>query len=337
MNSPSESPKNWGQVHPNVDGYHSDLKVISSTLWLPYDTDRWHQQAETHWKHVDLSALDHDMVSIIPHGVGAVASFSLGRDVIGLRPSQATGKMLRETVVVRQFAWANNSILAGNCAVLGTAETENNFELNTQVEERILHTIPKVHDILEMWQGWQNIRAAQKESSAQNKQMTTVGYISDTEAIIKAFWSNLQHDGAAVFKLSERSLLPPALSAKNLLAGRTQVVYVCWIRRIDYHPSESDDNSTPETISDTKRWLKSNGDLDNPNDSEDHCEAHDNSDMEQCSGLKASEILEHHVVNAMPNVPGLIWPTQKAMKQAEKVLVTVSAMETRRNMGNKKK
>jgi hypothetical protein len=71
----------------------------------------------------------------------------------------------------------------------------------------------KVHDFLEMWQGSQNLRATQKESRAQNKQMTAVGYISDTEEIVKSSWSLCQHDGAAVLKLSERSPLPPALSA----------------------------------------------------------------------------------------------------------------------------
>ena len=55
----------------------------------------------------------------------------------------------------------------------------------------------------------------------QNKQMTAVGYVSDTEEIFEASWSLFHDDGAAVFKLSERSLLPPALSAKDLPGGRT--------------------------------------------------------------------------------------------------------------------
>jgi hypothetical protein len=47
--------------------------------------------------------------------------------------------------------------------------------------------------------------------------MTTVGYISATEEIFKAFWSLFQHDGAAAFKSSERSPLPPALAARTSL------------------------------------------------------------------------------------------------------------------------
>jgi hypothetical protein len=59
--------------------------------------------------------------------------------------------------------------------------------------------------------------------------------------------------------------------------------------------------------------------------------------IEPYSGIKASESPEYRVVSAALNVPGLIWPTWKSMKQAEKGLVTVSAMETGRNNRNKKK
>ena len=47
--------------------------------------------------------------------------------------------------------------------------------------------------------------------------MTAKGYISGTEEIIKASWSNSQYDGAAAFKLSERSpLLPLRLKRTSL-------------------------------------------------------------------------------------------------------------------------
>jgi hypothetical protein len=49
--------------------------------------------------------------------------------------------------------------------------------------------------------------------------MTAIGYISDTEEIIKVFWSNFHHEGAAAFKLSEKSPVPPALSAKDFPGG----------------------------------------------------------------------------------------------------------------------
>jgi hypothetical protein len=46
--------------------------------------------------------------------------------------------------------------------------------------------------------------------------MTAIGYISDTEEIINVSWLNIQYDGAAAFKLSERSPVPPALSSESL-------------------------------------------------------------------------------------------------------------------------
>jgi len=138
----------------------------------------------------------------------------------------------------------------------------------------------KVHYFLEMWQGSQNLRATQKESYTQNKQMTAALYISDTEEIVKSSWSLFQHDGAAPFKLSERSPLPPALSAKDLPRGRTQILNVCHIRRIKRHPVQSDDDRAPERISDTQDCLNWNGDLHNPTDSEEDCTPDEDSDIE---------------------------------------------------------
>ena len=119
---------------------------------------------------------------------------------------KTTGETLREKVVVRQFPRANNGILAGTDRELDTPHTENDSEMKKEAEQRKSHWMAKVHDFLEMWQGSQNLHATQKESRAQNKQMTAVGYISDTEESVKASWSLFQHDGAAAFKLSERHL-----------------------------------------------------------------------------------------------------------------------------------
>ena len=77
----------------------------------------------------------------------------------------------------------------------------------------------KVHYFLEMWQGSQNLRATQKEFHAHNRQITAVGYISDTEEMVKASWSNFQDDSAAAFTFSKRSPVPPAWSAKDLPGG----------------------------------------------------------------------------------------------------------------------
>jgi len=193
--------------------------------------------------------------------------------VIGWRQLKTTGETLCEKVVVRQFARANNGLLAGDDPVLDPSSTDNDMEIKREAEEKKLHRMAKVHDFLEMWQGSQTLRATQKESHAQNKHMTAVGYISDTEEIVKASWSLFHHDGAAAFILSEKSPVPPALSAKDLPGGRTQVLNVHQIKLIDHHPAESDEDSSPESISDTENWLNWNWDLDNPNDSEGDWEA----------------------------------------------------------------
>jgi len=159
----------------------------------------------------------------------------------------------------------------------------------------------------------------------------------DTEDIVKASWSLFQHDGAAALKLSERSPLPPALPATNLPRGRTQIFNVCQICNLNRHPDEIDAHSGPESISETDDWLSCNGDLDNAYDTEDDSMA----DVESCippgNGIKNPECPEPQDVSAAPNVPGLIWPTRKYRRQAEKVLVTLNAIETRRNMAVKKK
>jgi len=167
--------------------------------------------------------------------------------------------------------------------------------------------------------------------------MTAVGYISDTEEIVKALWSHCKQDGLAAFNLSERSPLPPALAAQNVPGGQTQVLNVSHNRKIDRHSAKSDEDSAPESFSDTKNWPDWNGDLDNPNESEDHWEADNESDIELENGIKDVESPERRDVSAALNVPGLIWPTGRSKKKTEKVLMTVNTMETRKIQGDKTK
>jgi len=111
--------------------------------------------------------------------------------------------------------------------------------------------------------------------------MTSVGYSSVTEAIIKASWSLFQHDGVAAIKLPERSPLAlPPLSAKDHAGGCTRILNVRPIRRINRHPVESEKDSKTECISVTADWLNRNGDLHNRTDSEEDCAAHAQFDIE---------------------------------------------------------
>jgi len=225
---------------------------FSITFWIPDITDCWCQPEETHSKYANLSNVAQNIFSIVPHGVGVEATFSLGRDVISWRQSITRGENLRKKVVVMLFARANNEILESTGKELDDTNTGNDSEMKKEAEERILHSMAKVHDFLKIWQGSQNLCATQKESRDQNKQLTAVGYILDTQEIVKAYWSLFQHDGATAFKLSERSPLPPPMSAKDLPGGQTEILNVRQIQRINSHLVPSDEDSAPESISDTK-------------------------------------------------------------------------------------
>ena len=77
--------------------------------------------------------------------------------------------------------------------------------------------------------------------------------------------------------------------------------------------------------------------MDDPNDTEDDWEADNESDMELDIGSEDSETPEQRNVGAAPNVPRLIWPIRRSKEKAEKTLMRVNIMETRRNKGIKKK
>jgi len=195
----------------------------------------------------------------------------------------------------------------------------------------------KVCDILEMWQSRQNPPATPRESLVHIKQMTAIKYISDTEQIVKASWSLVQHDGVAGFKSSERSPFSAGLSAMDIPAGQTQILNVHRIRRIYHHPVKSNENSAPECKLDTENWPNSNKDMDDPNDREVDRMADIESDIERDNGIDDREGAEQRDVSASPNIPGLCQPTQKSKGLAETVLLTVKAKEMRRNTGIKTK
>lgn len=82
-----------------------------------------------HSTYADLANAAWDMFSIIPHGVGVDASFSLGLDVIGWRQSKTNSKTVQEKFVIGLFARGNPGTLMSECAPMVTAATENDLEL----------------------------------------------------------------------------------------------------------------------------------------------------------------------------------------------------------------
>jgi len=63
--------------------------------------------------------------------------------------------------------------------------------------------------------------------------------------------------------------VPPSSSAKDLPAGGTQILNIRLIKQIDGHPAVSNDDISPESISDTENWHYWNRDLDNSYESQD--------------------------------------------------------------------
>jgi len=187
-----------------------------------------------------------------------------------------------------------------------------------------------------MWQGSENLRATQKESRARNKQLTAVRYISNIEEIVNTSWLNIQHDGAAVSKLSESTPLPQAFSAKYIAGRQTQQFNGRPISIFDGHPAKSHQDSAPFSLWDCENWLDWNHDSDNPKQCKDDWEADNQSDIELDNGKEDLETPEQRDVNGAPNVPGFIQPIQRSKIMAAKVVVTDNAIETRRNMGNQK-
>jgi len=62
-------------------------------------------------------------------------------------------------------------------------------------------------------------------------------------------------------------------------------------------------DSAPEIISDTEDWPKLNGNLDNPNDSEEDCAAYHDSNFEHHDCMEDPECPEQNEVSAAANVP----------------------------------
>jgi len=77
--------------------------------------------------------------------------------------------------------------------------------------------------------------------------------------------------------------------------------------------------------------------VDNPNDSKHDRAADDESDIEQYNGIEDLHCPDRQDVSAMPDLPGLVRPTRKSKRHAEKLFVMVNVVETRRNKEAMKK
>jgi len=149
-NSPYGIPQTWGQLNRNHNNYHSGSAEIRSTFWIPDFTGWRYQQEESHSQYADLTNVACDIFWNIPHGVRVKASVSLGRDVIGCGRSKTTGVTFRKKVLVRQFTWPNNGILAGDDPESAKTITDNNLDMKWEAEQMTSHRMAMVNNHLEM-------------------------------------------------------------------------------------------------------------------------------------------------------------------------------------------
>jgi len=88
---------------------------------------------------------------------------------------------------------------------------------------------------------------------------------------------------------------------------------------------------------DTEGLSHWNGDLDNPNITEDDCTTDNESYIEQRNGIEDPGCPAQWDVSVAPTFRGLIRPIRKSTREAQNLFATVHALETRQNKGVKKK
>ena len=95
INSVNADPAALGQHPPKTDDLKSDNpQELTAAFWKPDVTAYWREQEDSCTQYAPLARMARDVFSVIPHGLGVEASFSLGRDVLGWRQCRTSGDML---------------------------------------------------------------------------------------------------------------------------------------------------------------------------------------------------------------------------------------------------
>jgi len=114
LNSPPESPQNWGQVNPNLDDYDSNSMESCKHFGFRISPTGGVSRRKC-TQSTPNPLMWHATYSLLYHmAMEWGSSFTLGWDVIGSRKSKITLDTTRERVIIRQFSRANNGILAGD-------------------------------------------------------------------------------------------------------------------------------------------------------------------------------------------------------------------------------
>ena len=95
INSVNADPLALGQHPPKTDDLKSENpQQLTAAIWKPDVAAYCREQEVSCMEYAPLARMACDVFSVIPHGVGVEASFSLGRDVLGWRQCRTSGDTL---------------------------------------------------------------------------------------------------------------------------------------------------------------------------------------------------------------------------------------------------
>jgi len=180
--------QSWQHDYPlGEEQMSNDPEEMTASFWYPDVAGWWLKQETTMGEYRDLAKMARDIFSVMPHGVGVEASFSLGRDIISWRQSRTKGSTLQQKVVVRQWARSNDGLLPEE-AIQSAGSDVNNEEKQKQ-EDQKLNQLASVRDFLVFKEQSENLRSMQKKLKGKDVTISGLGYISDVDE------DNGDHDG----------------------------------------------------------------------------------------------------------------------------------------------
>ena len=263
-----------GRVDPNTlpqnqpqgdDLLSEDPEEVTASFWYPDVGGWWYNQEKMLGEYRDLAKMARDIFSVMPHGVGVEASFSLGRDVIGWRQSKTSGITLQQKVVVRQWARSNDGLFPEEIGMLDISDNDN--EEKRQKEDRKLNQLASIKDFIT----FTNESRARKSYQRQVRQtkdtsIAGFGYISDSEEYYDVDWNEFDDNGAGAFEDSSGDRRP-----LNLRSGTTKMSYgnlVGRIRRVERSCSDMESNIDPALSEAEAVWMFSDSDEDETGESD---------------------------------------------------------------------
>ena len=206
-----------------------DPEELTASFWYPDVAGWWLKQETTMGEYRDLARMARDIFSVMPHGVGVEASFSLGRDVISWRQSRTTGVTLQQKVVVRQWARSNNGILPEDIA--NQLLPSSSDDEQRKREDQRLDRLATLRDFLLFKKESDNLRSMQKKLKGKDVSVSGLGYISDQDDGREEDWHQFAHDGNQAFEKIGRE--NQTSGGRNITVGMvTKVCYGGLLRKV---------------------------------------------------------------------------------------------------------